>query len=241
MVNDTPRRLTALVARATPGDWGRAMLAELDHVEGARARWSFALGATRVAAFPPVAHETALAVAAAAGLIAFGVARWPGVITDGVAVAVAYLVALALLLAAYLRAPAALGRLGSLAVACSCLSLVARTLGFHGSLVLAGAAWVASLVLLALVGRDGGARAGLRVGAAIGLSGFIVILAVTYLSTGSVAADPVYAAEFRASGASDLTTYAVGETMASAVHQLWIGPATGALLGAFGGAFTRRR
>lgn len=55
--HDAARALLLLGVRALPperADWGRAMLAELDHVEGARARLSFALGCQRAAiARPP--------------------------------------------------------------------------------------------------------------------------------------------------------------------------------------------
>ena len=53
---DLPGRLTAAAAARMPAsrrDWGQALLAELDHVQGRRARWGFALGAVRVALAPP--------------------------------------------------------------------------------------------------------------------------------------------------------------------------------------------
>ena len=49
------RMLAAAVTVMRPGrqDWGRAMLAELDHVTAPGERARFALGATRIALFPP--------------------------------------------------------------------------------------------------------------------------------------------------------------------------------------------
>jgi hypothetical protein len=49
------RILAAATARMTPGrrDWGAAMLAELSQIHLRTARWRFALGAARVALFPP--------------------------------------------------------------------------------------------------------------------------------------------------------------------------------------------
>ena len=53
---DLARRLLALAVTAMPRsrrDWGQAMLAELDHIRDPAERARFALGATRVALFPP--------------------------------------------------------------------------------------------------------------------------------------------------------------------------------------------
>ncbi|MDX2042599.1 MAG: hypothetical protein SF097_15365 [Acidobacteriota bacterium] len=53
---DAPGLLLTLAVRATPEarrNWGQAMLAELETVQGRLARWSFALGGARVALFPP--------------------------------------------------------------------------------------------------------------------------------------------------------------------------------------------
>jgi hypothetical protein len=53
---DLPRRILSAIAALTSvgrGDWGLAMLAELDQVTGRRARWRFALGSARVVLAPP--------------------------------------------------------------------------------------------------------------------------------------------------------------------------------------------
>ena len=53
---DVPRRMLARAVAAMPPrrrDWGLAMLAELDHIHDPGDRARFALGATRVALFPP--------------------------------------------------------------------------------------------------------------------------------------------------------------------------------------------
>jgi hypothetical protein len=72
---DRARRFLTAVASWTPagrGDWGRAMLAELDQVTGRLARWRFALGAARAALVPqrsrPLPWLAAIVLAAGAGV-----------------------------------------------------------------------------------------------------------------------------------------------------------------------------
>jgi hypothetical protein len=251
-MRDTPRRIVALAARALPrarAEWGAAMVAELDHVEGRGPRWRFALGCARVAAFTAPARETTVAVAAVAALVGYGFVRWPGMFADDVAAGAIHIAVLVLLLAAYLRAsvsPAAVGWTGLLVAALWAASDVMRTLSVPGAITLAAVAAVGALAGLAFVGArargvGAGARAGARVGVAIGLGSFLAIVLVTYLATGRVTGDPQIVAAFHTSGARDLTTYAVGESLAAAVNTLWIGPAVGALLGALGGVVARAR
>ena len=81
---DGPGWLLAVATGTLPADrrdWGEAMAAELTQVRGPVARWRFAAGCARAAAFPPggnrgaVAAAAALAVAAvAAALLATGAA-----------------------------------------------------------------------------------------------------------------------------------------------------------------------
>jgi hypothetical protein len=92
---DRPEQLLALAVRALPParvEWGRAMLAELTGVGGARARWGFSLGCTRATiALCVRASLTAPerggrgvravvlgAIATAVALAAYGPARYPG-------------------------------------------------------------------------------------------------------------------------------------------------------------------
>jgi hypothetical protein len=69
--SDPPGRIaTAAVNRllADRGDWGRAMLAELAHVDRRVHRWRFAAGIVRVALFPPF-RRARMVVVAVAGLV----------------------------------------------------------------------------------------------------------------------------------------------------------------------------
>jgi hypothetical protein len=67
--HDRARSLLSLAVRRLPPDrrdWGQAMLAELDQLQGRAARWRFTLGCVRVALAPPrAAPSPGLAVRAA--------------------------------------------------------------------------------------------------------------------------------------------------------------------------------
>ena len=264
MRRDGPHALTRLALAALPAtraEWGRAMSSELEHIDGRGARWRFALGCAWVAARLGGARYVAAAVAGVAVLVAYGLVRWPGILDDdGLGVAVAHLAVLALLLSVYAAAGMALaGAAGSgrtarvgvaVGVAAAVLwagSLAANALADPGRLsALATTLGIAAAAALLLAGaRCGGGHAGLRAGLCaglvIGLAGFVVLLAMAYLATGHLTADPALAREFRASTARDLPTYAVGETMAAAVNQLWLAPAVGTALGALGGVAARAR
>jgi hypothetical protein len=77
--DDRARRFLAAAAAWTSagrGDWGRAMLAELDQVTGGPARWRFALGAARAVLVPPRSRRLPwrAAIALAAGALTAGAA-----------------------------------------------------------------------------------------------------------------------------------------------------------------------
>jgi hypothetical protein len=67
---DWPGRLLAEVSARTPigrSDWGRAMLAELEQVEGFRARWTFAAGSARAMLLPALAARPGVVTLTLAG------------------------------------------------------------------------------------------------------------------------------------------------------------------------------
>lgn len=263
MRRDGPRALTWLAEAALPAsraDWGRAMSSELEHVDGRAARWRFALGCAGVAARLGAARYVAGAGAGVAALAAYGFVRWPGIVGDDVGVGIVHLAVLALSLSVYAAAGMGLAgaagrgrtarvgiRVGLAAAALWAGSLAASVLADPGRLsVLGTTAGIAAAAALVVAGaRCGhgvaGLRAGLCGGLVIGLSGFVVLLALAYLATGHLTADPALAARFHTSAARDLPTYAVGEMMAAAVAQLWLAPAAGAALGALGGVAAQLR
>jgi hypothetical protein len=82
---DAPARLLAAVVSWLPSgrvDWGRAMLAELDQVEGSSSRWHFAIGCVRVTAAGIVRGGRPSWVATAAiGAVAAGIGVAIGLIS----------------------------------------------------------------------------------------------------------------------------------------------------------------
>jgi hypothetical protein len=74
---DGPGWLLAAATATLPADrrdWGEAMAAELTQVRGPAARWRFAIGCARTAAFPPGGNRTAVGAAAALAVAAVAVA-----------------------------------------------------------------------------------------------------------------------------------------------------------------------
>jgi hypothetical protein len=263
MRRDTAHAVARLAQAALPAaraEWGRAMAAELEHIDGRGARWRFAVGCAWVAARLGAARHVAGAGVGVAALVAYGLVRWPGMIADEPLVGVAYLAVLTLMLGAYgvagtvMAGAASRGRtvrVGSIiGVAAATLwvgSRAADVLADPGRLsVPALTLAMAAAGLIVLAGArcgDGvaGLRAGLCGGLVVGLTGFVALLALAYLATGHLTADPALTTEFHTSTARDLPTYAVGEAMAGAVNQLWLAPAIGAALGALGGMLAQAR
>jgi hypothetical protein len=70
---DGPQMLLEMAVRSLPDsrrDWGAAMTAELDRLQGRAARWSFALGCARAALIPPRSLTPVLLTAAGAATLA---------------------------------------------------------------------------------------------------------------------------------------------------------------------------
>lgn len=69
------RLLAAAVQQMPPfrSDWGRAMLAELDQLDGTAARWRFAVGCIRSALFPPAFIPSPAAATSARSVQGIGV------------------------------------------------------------------------------------------------------------------------------------------------------------------------
>jgi hypothetical protein len=70
--SDTPARIVAAATDRLPAqlrDWGRAMVAELAHVNGRARRWRFTAGILRVVLFAPLGHRNRALAVAFVGLI----------------------------------------------------------------------------------------------------------------------------------------------------------------------------
>ena len=248
---DAPARVLALAVTGLPEShrhWGQAMSAELATVCGPGQRWRFSLGCARAA----LAIRARVAVtsrepgggglrsligagiAAAVALGGYGVIRYPGVRSDGAALAV--------LVLAYGAVTLALSRgNGSHAIA-------ARRHGLAGGAVI-GVAWLVVLspgplkqwvlvpLMVALLGpacvaalaaRAGkqvtaGTRAALWSGIVGGLLVFTVSMTAAYVRDGRPY-DAQLLRDFPHSGAPDLATLAVSDALGSALTLLVLIP-----------------
>jgi hypothetical protein len=251
-------------------DWGRAMLGELDAVCGSRARWRFSLGcvnaalALRIRARFGGSHRDGAvvrsmvlaAVAAALVLGAYGLVRYP--LPGAWAGTLAFLA----VLLGY-----GVGALG-LSRGMTPGAVVARRYGLLGGVV-TGATWLVAIfptaplkewvlaplaiaivspgcvaVLAGRATRD--TRAATAGSVWCGLVGGIVVFVIwvtaTYLRDGGPF-DPQLIRDFHASGAPDLTAYAVGDSLGAALAMLVMIPtvafAAGTLAARIGTAPTR--
>jgi hypothetical protein len=80
-----------------------------------------------------------------------------------------------------------------------------------------------------------GALVGFWSGLISGLITFILLLCMTYLCMDLLQHDPQNIQEFQSSGALDLATSIVAESLAGGINHLWLGPLVGASLGTLGG------
>ncbi|MEA2218317.1 MAG: hypothetical protein QOJ35_943 [Solirubrobacteraceae bacterium] len=236
---------------ADRADWGKAMLCELGHVQGSRARTRFSLGCVdavvrlRVRESLGGSHRDGVvvravvlgAVAGAGGLGGYGLIRYP-LLRSGDGAWAGVLALLAVLL--------------GYAVCALCLSrgttpraIVARRYGLFGGLALGAAwlvvifptaalkQWVAAPLVLVMLGPMGVAALARRTsrdakaataaamwcGLVGGLVVFVIWVTATYLHGGRPF-DPQLIRDFRASGARDLTAYAVGDNFGAALGML---------------------
>jgi hypothetical protein len=234
-------------------DWGRGMLSELAVIDERRERRRFALGCARSLALtlPPPGSGRAVTVGVSAagvaslGVVAAALLRYPGVVSGPgtwlavgafTAVVVAYVVVAARLGAAPLER-----RLLSTAVVAGAV--------IAGSWLAVGAGAAPALLLVCpLVGvtlgwsataRSGSTRAGLR---CVGVTGILAGFTVFLLWAGGavVAAgrpyDPGLLRDFGTSGAPDLATYAVNESLGTGMMLLLLVPLVSAATGFLGAA-----
>jgi hypothetical protein len=250
-------------------DWGRAMMAELGQLEGLRTRWVFALGCVRSIAFtmPPaglqrvVAGGSVLAAACSAGVVAVALVRYPDLVSGARAwVSVAAFIALLVtyVVAAATFAPRVDGRrlLLNVAVAGAAIAASWMAVGLVASL---GGPKPVSVMLLSLAplvavaigwhatASSGSSRVGL---ACVGLAAVIAGYALFLLWAGEAVAaagrpyDAGLLRDFRTSGASDLATYAVSDSLGTGMMLLLMVPLVtlaGGLVGAAAAGTTKTR
>ncbi len=261
---DGPSVLVAVASRLLAHDevdWARAMTGELPHVTGRLERWRFALGCVGTALFLPMRRPgvvglvVGLAVMDAAE-VAWALARFAGLRTAfGTWAAVAACAAVLLL---YVVAGAALARrlhrgpteptrtalLGGLVVALTWVGLGATTstgATAYGGLPMLVGFPLACLAIGAVGTRRGGSAAGRR-GVALaavvaGLGCFLVWTGETVAGSGRPY-DPGLLRDFHTSGAPDLATYAVSDSLGSAMMLLLVVPMLTLVLGLVGASVT---
>lgn len=253
-------RAVALAASALGrGDWGRAMLAELGQVSGRRARREFTYGCVRalVVSLPALAVAALVSGLLSLALVVAALVRYPGLVT-GVGtwlavgffacVVVTYVVAAAGLAARLVDSPVrAAAVAAAAAIACSWfvvglsaadsapggLSLALLILGPAVALGVGG--WATS--------RSASVWTGMQcVGLASLLAGFVLFLlwaGQTVLFAGRPY-DAGLLRDFRSSGASDLATYAVNDSLGSGMMLLLLVPLVSLTAGLAGTALARR-
>jgi hypothetical protein len=253
------RAVTLLASALGRGDWGRAMAAELAHVSGRQTRRRFVAGClgALVLSLPAVAWVTLAAGLLSLAVVAAALVRYPGLVTGAgtwvalgffVAVVVGYVVAAVGLSTRLQEKRVLVGAVvAGTGIGCSWLSV-----GFSASVHVPA---VVSMTMLALgpgVAAAAGARAAGRsswrvgmqyVGLASLLAGFVLFL----LWAGATVAfagrpyDAGLVSDFRASGAHDLATYAVSDSLGSGMMLLLLVPLVSLVAGAVGATVAAHR
>lgn len=262
--SDPAQRLLALAVRGLPRDrrdWGLAMLGELDQADGRRARWRFSLGCAWAAGRirlrspePGGGGLRAVVVGCATvslALVGYGIVHYPGLRAEPNFAGAMAVFAMTLLVY--------VGLVVVLARGVSRESIAARRIGLAGGLATGAGwflgiapptplkGWVALPLLVALVGpaltatlagrrssdsRSGSATA-LWSGLVAGLVVFIVWTIVTYANAGGPY-DSGLVNDFHKSGAHDLPTYAIGDSLGSGLVLLLLIPTVALAVGTLG-------
>lgn len=262
--NDPAQRFLGLAVGGLPPerlDWAQAMLRELEHVQGRKARWQFSLGcawaASRIRLHSPAPGGAAVraviigCAAVSVALVGYGLVQYPGLrsephIWGAMVIFLAALVAYVGIAVVFARG-------------LSRQAIAARRFGLYGGLAtgvgfLLGLSpptalkpWVFLPLLIALIGpatvaivsgrhsRDSrtGVVTALWCGIVAGFTVFIVWTIVTYANAGGPY-DSGLLRDFRSSGAHDLPTYAVNDSLGSGLVLLLLIPTTALALGILG-------
>ena len=239
---DRPARLLGLaVGFLGPGraEWGRAMAAELAQVHGRPARWRFALGcAGGTMLVPPRRGESGRVVlvlvtagaTACAGLVCYGLARYPGIVVGPRTWLI--LAVFAAVLAGFTLAAATLARRGAASFGLVAGLAVAVAWIIAGGLALSRGAAAAFFFLLAVLplaplaagaaaarrGRTGTeGRGGVLISAVVASLALFAVLAAHALITARGPYDPSQVRDFHGSGMPSLAAYAVGDNLGTAM------------------------
>jgi hypothetical protein len=254
---DIPAAVVGWAARLLSVDraeWGQAMLGELGQYKGF-ARWRYALGCAVAAIGLPrrgrsgrwVMASVLVASIASAGLVGYGFARYPGMVT-GTGTWLA-LVAFAAVLAGFVVVTGVTTRqspIGVTGLVCGCalagvwivVGAVALSTRSAASMFLLLILPLASIVVGVIGARRGrGRTAGRRaalVSAVVAALAVFLVLATDTLITGGRPYDVGQLRDFATSGYPDMATYAVSDNLGTAMVVLLLMSAMTALLGSAG-------
>jgi hypothetical protein len=265
--DDGPAAVVRAAAHLMSNDeagWALAMVAEVPHVRGRVERWSFALGCLRTALFIPVRHPALLATivglaVADAAALAWALVRFAGLRADsGTGTAVTAFLAVLLLYtlgAAVLIRHGGRGSTGLVHIAFVGGLVIAATwvgLGFATALDSALYGRLLMLVCFPLVCLTVGAVGTWRAGAAAvgrqgvllaatlaGLASFFVWTAETVARSGRPYG-PGLQDDFHTSRAPDLATYAVSDSLGSAMMLMLTLPLLTVAIGFLAASLTGR-
>lgn len=270
-VSDVPQRLLAAsvaLLAADRAEWGQAMIGELDRLTTRGERWRFVLGCARATVLLPprraapgrlIVTVVTTAAVACVGLVGYGLARYPDLIT-GARTWVSVAAFLAVLAGYTVTASVIVGRLDQPALGAVRVALMGATLIAAFWIVIGvtasfgGSDYLATLLLLALplasltVGALGtwrgrtastGRRAAVLMALGAGMLVFLLRVSDTLL-TGGRPYDPGMVRDFHSSGTHDLAAYAVNDNMGSAMMLLLLVPMLALLFGLAGAAITAR-
>jgi len=260
---DIPAAVVVWAARLLAADraeWGQAMLGELGQYTGA-ARWRYALGCAVAAIGLPrrgrggrwVMASVLTASIASAGLVGYGFARYPGMVTGirtwlALAAFAAVLVGFVVVTGVTTRQ----SRIGVTGLLCGCA--LAGLWIVVGAVALSTRSTASTLLLLILplasiavgvVGarrgrtRTAGRRAAL-VSAVVAALAVFLVLVIDILVTGGRPYDAGQLQDFATSGYPDMATYAVSDNLGTAMVLLLLMSAMTALLGSAGASLTTR-
>jgi len=263
---DAPSRLLTWAVGALPADrapWGEAMFGELSQMDNRRQRWRFAVGCASAAVFLPSRRADSAGLAArlvtatalaCAGLVAYGLVRYPEIVTRARTWPV--LAVFLSVLAGYTAISAILVRRAPVT-----RSGLTSGLGLAAVWIVAGIPVVTqapqpaySLLLLAIpiASLAAGVAAARRSSTAAVrqqvvlfsalVAGLVVFIA--YASDTLLTADGPYDAgqirDFPGSGLPDLATYAVSDNLGSAMMLLLLVPIVTAAIGSAGAGIAGR-
>lgn len=270
-VRDAPAVLLAAsvhLLAADRAEWGEAMVGELDRLTTSSERWRFALGCVRATGFAAprrgapdrlIVAVVAAAVAACVSLVAYALARYPGVI-DGArtwSAVTAFLAVLAgyLVITRVIVHRLSLSSLRAVrdalfgAVTIAAFWMVVGVSASFGASQYIGTLLLVAVPLASLsVGAVGtrrtrnastGRQAALLSALGAGLLVFLLWVGAAVLTAGRPY-DAGMVRDFRSSGAHDLATYAVNDNLGAAMGLLLIVPMVAAVFGFAGASIAGR-